>query len=47
MGNEQQKPVNKPSIEDSIIDMKIQAKTVTRAGTKAEKEVAVYQKKAR
>ncbi len=48
MGNEQPKPVHKqPSLEDSIIDMKIQAKTVARAGKKAEKEAALYQKKAK
>jgi charged multivesicular body protein 1 len=47
MGNEQPKPVHKPSIEDSIIDMKIQAKTVARAGKKAEKDATLYQKKAK
>lgn len=37
MGNEQPKKVNKPSLEDSIIEMKIQSKTLTRAAQKAEK----------
>lgn len=47
MGNEQPKKVNKPSLEDSIIEMKIQSKTLTRAAQKAEKEATAYQKKAK
>ena len=47
MGNQQPKIVNKPSLEDSIIDMKIQSKTLARAAQKAEKEAAAYQKKAK
>lgn len=48
MGNEnQQKPVKQVSQEDTIIEMKMQCKALSRAGKKAEKEAAVYQKKAK
>ena len=38
MGNEPPKPVKKVTLEDTIIDMKIQSKGVMRAAKKAEKE---------
>lgn len=47
MGNEQPKAVQKPTLEDSIIEMKMQSKALGRAAKKAEKETAVYQKKAK
>lgn len=48
MGIEQSKPNPKrPSLEDNIIEMKIQCKQLERAGKKAEKEEATYKKKAK
>ena len=48
MGIEQSKPNPKrPSLEDNIIEMKIQCKQLERAGKKAEKEEANYKKKAK
>jgi predicted DNA binding CopG/RHH family protein len=35
------------SIEDSVIEMRMQCKALSRAAKKAEKEGAVYQKKAK
>jgi phage shock protein A len=48
MGQEPSKAYQKPaSIEDNIIEMKIQSKQLIRAGKKAEKEAGSYQKKAK
>ncbi len=40
-------PAKQPSMEDNIIEMKIQSKTLSRAAKKAEKQGAAYQKKAK
>ena len=47
MGQEEHKPQKKMSLEDNIIEMKMQIKTLQRASKKAEKESANYQKKAK
>lgn len=48
MGVEQTKPNPKrPSLEDNIIEMKLQCKQLERAAKKAEKEEATYKKKAK
>lgn len=47
MGNEPPKPVKKVTLEDTIIDMKIQSKGVMRAAKKAEKESEKYKKQAK
>ncbi len=48
MGQDQTKPPpKKMSMEDSIIEMKMQCKMLERASKKAEKESASYQKKAK
>ena len=48
MGQDEQKPVpKKMSLEDNIIEMKIQCKQLERASKKAEKESHSYQKKAK
>jgi len=48
MGVDQTKPNPKrPSLEDNIIEMKLQCKQLERAAKKAEKEEATYKKKAK
>lgn len=48
MGQDQNKPPpKKMSMEDSVIEMKMQCKMLERASKKAEKESASYQKKAK
>ena len=47
MGQEQHIPAKKPSMEDNIIEMRMQSKALGRAAKKAEKQSAVYQKKAK
>ena len=47
MGNDAPPPKKKVSLDDAIIDMKIQSKTVARAAKKAEKESQKYRKQAK
>lgn len=48
MGNQPQpKPQPKMSLEDAIIDMKIQSKQVVRAAKNSEKESQQYMKRAK
>jgi len=48
MGQDNHKQaIKKPSMEDNIIDMKLQSKALTRAAKKSEKESAAYMKKAK
>jgi len=48
MGVDQTKPnLKRPSLEDNIIEMKLQCKQLERAAKKAEKEEATYKKKAK
>ncbi len=48
MGNQKPQPTQpKISLEDAIIDMKIQSKQVARTANKSEKESQQYMKKAK
>lgn len=48
MGQDEHKPApKKMSLDDSLIEMKIQSKTLERAAKKAEKESEKYKKKAK
>ena len=48
MGQDEHKPPpKKMTLEDSIIEMKIQSKTLERSAKKAEKESEKYKKKAK
>ncbi len=47
MGNDAPPPKKQVSLDDALIDMKIQSKTVMRAAKKAEKESQKYKKQAK
>ena len=47
MGQDQKPPPKKMTLEDSLIEMKMQSKTLERAAKKAEKESEKYMKKAK
>jgi charged multivesicular body protein 1 len=47
MGNENKPPPKKMSLEDSLIEMKMQSKMLERSAKKAEKESEKYRKKAK
>lgn len=47
MGNDHPPPAKKMTLEDSLIEMKMQSKTLERAAKKAEKESDKYMKKAK
>lgn len=47
MGNDTTIPKKKMSLEDAIIEMKIQSKQVMRMGKKAQKESEKYRKQAK
>ena len=47
MGNDAPPPKKQVSLDDALIDMKIQSKTVMRAAKKAQKESQKYRKQAK
>ena len=47
MGNDQPPPKKQMSLDDAMIEMKIQSKQVMRAAKKAEKESEKYKKQAK